>query len=362
MKKFIVSFIFCLLFVLIGNGINAKAALEKDVEGKATELKANKKVSDKLNSTDEEKWFKFEVKETGTQQFSLEHKDNGTFWYVIYYVDDDKVLQQVLSVVADNVVIGNKSPEFSFEKGTILYANVSAHSDVWISVEAVGKEYIFSCNTTTDPVEKCVWATKDADKEQDANVITSNNRLCSISNYAQDDDWYKYEVKNDDPFSFYAKSTGTDGGNRLVMEIYEVNKKGELVQKGEWGIPDGEDGFISDKIKSTKGTIYYVKISNPFGDGTGVRYIITVNDTASTQALDTPYAIMAGTNIIVGKADPYAKVSVKYGTKTYTATADADGIYRVKTAKLKKGKNVTIWQTVNELKSEKTTVKVVNKY
>ena len=35
MKKFIVSFIFCLLFVLIGNGINAKAALEKDICYKA---------------------------------------------------------------------------------------------------------------------------------------------------------------------------------------------------------------------------------------------------------------------------------------------------------------------------------------
>lgn len=367
MKKIFVAFVISFIFVLFSGSVSARAELEKDVKDKASDLKANKTVTNVLNSADEEAWYRFEVTETGSQQFSFKSKgvDGSRFWMGIYVVDDDGVLQQAYVERMKDGADGNLSTEFSYQKETVIYVNITnAYGD------GTGIEYSLTANTSTEPVKNCVWATKDSDKYTDANKITSKNRVCSILNTGADEDWYVYEVKNKDSFSFYIKSLGVNGA-RFWLGIYVEDNDGVLQQKGAWRINDGADGYTSDELGGyTKGTKIYVNVTNAYGDATGVRYILAVNDTVKNSSSDDAsvsdnsdvISILAGTNVVVGKADPGAKVSVKYGKKTYTATADADGIYRVKTAKLKKGKSITIWQTVNKQDSEKTTVKIVSKY
>ena len=84
--------------------------------------------------------------------------------------------------------------------------------------------------------------------------------------------------------------------------------------------------------------------------------------TDSNAEIDTPYSILADTNVVVGKTEAGATVYVKQGKKTYSATADANGIYRVKTGKLSKGKSVKMWQKVDKSTSKKVTVKIVTNY
>ena len=193
--------------------------------------------------------------------------------------------------------------------------------------------------------------------------------MCSILNTDEDEDWYVYEVKSKDSFSFYIKSLEIND-SRFWLGIYVEDTDGILQQKGAWRIQDGADGFTSEELGGySKGTKIYLNVTNAYGSGTGVRYIIAANDSVKNSTSDTntegkldiPISVLANSNIVVGKAEPGATVTVQYGKKKYTGTADDEGIYRIITAKLKKGKKVIIWQKVGSATSDKTTVKVATK-
>lgn len=99
MKKVVLTIVLSILFVFLGENAGAKAALEKDVKDKSIELKANKTVTNVQNTNYEENWYRLEVTETGSQQFSFKSTGVGESRFImsIYVVDDDGVLQQAYS-------------------------------------------------------------------------------------------------------------------------------------------------------------------------------------------------------------------------------------------------------------------------
>ncbi len=364
MKRFFVALVCCLLFITLGSSVSARAEMEKDVKSKATELVAGKTVSGVLNSSDEVNWYRFVVKDSGAQQFYFKSSAIGAsrFWMGIYIVDKDGVLQQAGAWKMNDGAEGNTTQEFSYEKGTVIYVHITNNYGY-----ATGVNYSLTANTISEPIKNCEWAEKDADTQETANTLSSANRQCSVLNTKDDVDWYKYEVQNNKEFSFYIKSTGI-GSSRYWMGIYVEDADGILQQVGAWKIADGADGYTSQKLSYEKGTKVYVHVTNNYGYATGVRYILAVNDTidhsseAKIAKVEDPISILAGTNVVVGKAEPGATVSVKYGKKTYKAVADDNGYYRVKTAKMSDGKTAQIWQTIGKKSSDKVKIKVVKTY
>lgn len=358
MKKLLFAIVLSFLFVFLGSTVNVKAEMEKDVKGLAKELTANKAVNDKLDS--DIKWYKFKVTETGVQQFQIKAlTGSGRYNVMFYYVDKDGALQEIMGdATSAEEADGTLFHELSYQKGTILYASISAYYN-----ETVGNEYALTVKTDKEPVKDCKWAEKDADSSDTANKITSKTKICSILNTKEDSDWYKYEVKNDKEFSFNCKSMQTSGDYCLKMQIYIDGTDGNLQMVTEGTVYNGADGLTLDKLTYKKGTNVYVQIVNCYGWANGERYIVSVTDsTENVPKVDTPISILANSNIVVGKAEAGAAVTVQYGKKKYTGTADEDGIYRIITAKLKKGKKVTIWQKVGNDTSEKVTVKVATSY
>ena len=361
MKKLITMCLACMVLI-IGTCIaidrnDVKASSGNDTYETATKLKNNTTITSSLEGKDDVDWYVYEVNDsTGVEWIEFKALENS--FSVQVYIDDD-------GIPTDRIFNGfdehtYKSNEFSLSKGTILYVSVGGP---WIG-NANGVEYNLTMCTSKEPVTGCEWAIEDDGNYENANIITSSKNLCGVTNPNDDVDWYKYIVKNDKPFKFKFQSTKADAED-FQFYVYE----------GDDGIPS-EQIFGKYRLKAAeteeftypKGTVIYIKVNAYSNVTSGVRYKLSVTDTAKNSAENTTsedtavISILAGTNIVVGKADPGAKVSVKYGKKTYTSTADANGYYRVKTAKLKKGKKVTIWQTVDKKDSDKVTVKVVEKY
>ncbi len=364
MKRFFVALVCCLLFITLGSSVSARAEMESEVSDKAVEIASNKLVEDVLNDDSEVKWYKYKVAETGSQQFFFKSSGigrNNRFSFRVYYSDEDGVLQEIYRDALGDGAEGHLTREYSFEEGTVLYIRIA---NGW---DAKGYTYSLSVNTSTEALKNCVWAEKDANSEKAANPLSSANRICSILNTEKDQDWYKYEVKNNKPFSFYFKSTGIGRSNRFKVAVYYEDKDGVFQQVINDVIGDGADGHTTKELSFDKGTKVYVLVANGY-DANGYRYILAVNDTidhsseAKIAKVEEPISILAGTNVVVGKAEPGATVSVKYGKKTYKAVADDNGYYRVKTAKLSSGKTAQIWQTVGKKSSDKVKVKVVKTY
>jgi Fe-S cluster assembly iron-binding protein IscA len=352
MKKIVSIGLLCLAifvgFCFCDVGVEVKAAGNDNYDN-AAKLKSDKAESATLNK-DEADWYIYEVENSvGVEWLDLKSStpDGNHFWITIYKSDDGIPSEQII----DTGWVNNyTSQEFSFSKKTVLFVRVGGDA---------GFTYSLTMKTDKTPLSDCEWALEDDDNYDNANVITSSNKVCALLNTGDDVDWYRYNVKNDKPFSFKNQSTMPDG-NHFWLTVY----------KSEDGIPTEKiadtgwvNNYTSQEFSYSKGTVIYVRVS---GDR-GIRYKLSVNDSNEKGSKDTSndvetYSILAGTNVVVGKAEAGATVNVKYGKKTYKATADENGIYRVKTAKLKKGKKVTIWQTVGKTSSEKISVKVVEKY
>jgi hypothetical protein len=362
-----------IIFISLSYGsIKVKASSGNDTYDVAEKISVNETKKSVLNSKEDVDWYRFEVNDSvGVEwiDFKSTSIEKSHTFHVVVYKEEDGMPATILEDSGDWMSAPEKflSREFSFEKGTVLYIKVFKGY-----IDPSGIEYTLSIGNSKEPVKDCVWAIENDDSYENANKITSKNQLCGILNSDDDVDWYKYEVKNTKNFSFVFKSTIVEKEHCFRVEIFESEDgmpKDRIADSGDW--MSAPEKFVSEEYSYEKGTILYVKVRKGYQSGKGIRYIMSVKDSVKDSSQDssdnatgieTPYSILAGTNVVVGKADAGSTVNVKYGKKTYKATADENGIYRVKTAKLKKGKKVTIWQTVGKTSSEKISVKVVEKY
>lgn len=383
MKRFITIGLLCLALV-IGAYVGAGSAVVKAAEGndsydKATQIFANTKITSSLNAADDADWYRYEVKDS-VGSFFVELKSSNMergnlFDVTVYEADEDGMPKTTLKTFYTyDKPEAFSSWELSYAKGTVLLIKVCGSGGR--NSNAVGVDYYLTVNFSNEPEKNCEWAIENNNSYENATKLTSATRLCGLLNSVDDVDWYKYEVKNDGKFKFTFKSTNMEKSNLYDMTVYEVDEDGYPTKKLKTFYTYSKpENFESDEYSYSKGTVIYLKVTGSGGknsNANGVRYILYVTDTVDNSSsvtkgdnaskLDTPYSILAGTNVVVGKAEAGATVYVKYGKKTYNAVADSNGIYRVVTAKLTKGKSVKIWQKSGKTTSKKSTVKVVEKY
>lgn len=175
-----------------------------------------------------------------------------------------------------------------------------------------------------------------------------------------------YEQNDNGKVDFYFEIANED-----VEAIDIAAVKGEvstITCCSEWFSADfyGEKNKKGAKISLPKHGTYTFMVEAQMESGDKSYFVKTINTRDYTvkkiAKVDEPYSVLMGTNVVVGKAEPKAKVYISYQGKKYTAKADKDGIYRVKLTSLKKGTSLKIWQKSEGLTSEKKTVKIKQSY
>lgn len=365
MKKISICLLLSALFLFLSGTVGTKAATTATDNNEtfmtATEITSKKPVVGQLADKDDKDWYKYKVESSSAFQLKFTSLSTvQSYWTISIYDSKANKLCDLDSVRDGFITI---TDPYCFEKGSDVYFVVTYYDFGYLS-HCIGEDYQIEIIYLND----YNWEVESNDENSSATKIEAKNPRYGVMNnfgyYGKlDVDWYVYNIKDDNPFSF--EITNTDPQNASwVIEFYDKDLK--YIDK----LSTKESDYITETAKFTysKGDKIYIKIQNPeYGTRPlGLIYQLKVLDNSTDESDNfseaNVYSVLAGTNLVVGKADPGAKVSVKYGKKTYTATADANGIFRVKTAKLKKGKSITIWQTIDKKDSEKVTVKVVKKY
>lgn len=345
-------------------------AKEKDNSyEKANKLTNETVLSGLLNTKADTDWYVYTTKGTNDVRIKIDRTDadKGCWSAALYEIVDDNLV--VIEEKHD--ITSWISLHRTFTSGTTLYIKIY-YADYYGNT--INVPYKISVSCKDEPIEGYKLAGES--KDNAAVKLTSAMPMTGILNYKSDSDWFVYTVQSQDKFKFkFGQAVGDTG--KWSYDIYQ--EKGDENLESLYSSREVTN-YTSEEFSFKKGTKIYLKVyySDYYGNTPNEFYTIKAIDSVKnekssndskdnksdndTQGINIPYSILAGTNVVVGKADPGAKVSAKYGKKTYTTTADSDGIYRIKTAKLKKGKSITIWQTVNKQNSEKTTVKVVSKY
>ena len=310
-----------------------------------------------INYDSDTDWYKYTVGGTNPFKITLDNMSGDSCrWNFSVYDSDGSTL--LYDTTTNLSAASTASVNLMYEKGHELYIKINNH------YQASNK--IYQIKVVAD--SSTGWAKEDNGAREKAYKISSADDVKEFLGPNEDVDWYVYTAKKNEKVIFNFSNLDSDNG-RWNLKFFEADTEKPVNEKT---IASNEFAYQYE-LDAKKGNKYYICISNSYNAYDKV-YKLNVKDSVESTSKDTeesgsenqgiakPYSVLAGTNIVVGKADPGAKVSVKYGKKTYTATADSEGIYRVKTATLKKGKKITIWQTVDKKSSEKVTVKVVDKY
>ena len=178
--------------------------------------------------------------------------------------------------------------------------------------------------------------------------------------------------------------------NAFAIKNVENKKSGSVEVTFNANVPDGMDcviGYASGNRTSLSkrdynAPSYYMtiddgKITLPSAGGytlfilftegndinyRGIAYINTNDFEKMVEIVEEPISLLNKTNVVVGFAEPDAKVYVTYKSKTYSAVANNRGVYKVLLSKkLSKGKKVTIWQEISGTVSKKIEYKVTTK-
>ena len=354
MKNVFVTFVISVLFLFLGGSVDIIAATTATDNNEtfmtATPIKSDTAVKGMIDDFEDVDWYKHTIDKTSGFQIKFTNlADQEGEWNI-------KIYDSNVRLIKDYAIESNYTDitlPYAYAKGEDIYFVVAQRDNL-----SVGKQYQIEILYLTD----FEWEKENNDDRENATKLESTKPLYGVINDSQsvaDSDWYVYTVKNNDPFYFEITNTATRN-TTWNLEVYDNNFTKLMARE----FPYSNYIFDTEKYEGfKKGDKVYVHIYRR-DNNVGIIYELKVVDGDTDKKSDNVnvISILAGTNVVVGQADAGAKVSVKYGKKTYTTTADSDGFYRVKTAKLKKGKSVTIWQTVNKKDSKKTTVKVVNKY
>lgn len=356
--KYLISTVATLALAgIVGLGfgaVSASAAETNKTYDKAVAFSSTNPAQDCMDSEKDSNWFVTTVERNAGFKIKLTDTDGktNTTWYMYVY---DKNMDQVERFNMSSGNISLESYMMHYAVGDEVYVNITPF------INSAGVNYqveVIYDDTLT-------WAAEDNNLPSEACVLKAGDEVYGIiSNSVKtaDNDWYSYVAPADAMVSFTF-----DDIDKVQMEVgYQVLDGDEQKLKGG-SFRGFDDGYLfeTDKFEVKKGETLYVKLYN-VSKAMGKTYKLGVSQELINPddlgKIDVPYAAVAGTNIVVGKADnPGAKVFVSYKSKKYSAVADENGIYRVVTAKLAKNKKITIWQEFDGTASVKRTVKVTKK-
>ena len=165
----------------------------------------------------------------------------------------------------------------------------------------------------------------------------------------------------------YLDITSLDKKAKIKATAVEGTKSAASCYNNNW--LDGDyDSTNTDSVASIllpEAGDYTIMIETEYNSDCHNRFVYHINTkdlTGGSSKLESPISILAGTNVIVGKAEPGSMVYATYKNSDYSVKADANGVYRLKVKTLKKKKTVKMWQVVNGEKTAEGSFKVVTKY
>ena len=165
----------------------------------------------------------------------------------------------------------------------------------------------------------------------------------------------------------YLDITSLDKKAKIKATALEGTKSAASCYNNNW--LDGDyDSTNTDSVASIllpEAGAYTVMIETEYNSECHNRFVYHINTkdlTGESTKLESPISILAGTNVIVGKAEPGSMVYATYNNSDYSVKTDANGVYRLKVKTLKKKKTVKMWQVVNGEKTAEGSFKVVTKY
>ena len=165
----------------------------------------------------------------------------------------------------------------------------------------------------------------------------------------------------------YIDITSLDKKAKIKATAVEGTKSAAGCYNNNW-LEGDYDSTNTDSVASIllpEAGEYTVMIETEYNSDCHNRFVYHINTkdlTGESTKLESPISILAGTNVIVGKAEPGSMVYATYKNSDYSVKADANGVYRLKVKTLKKKKTVKMWQVVNGEKTAEGSFKVVTKY
>lgn len=311
-------------------------------------------IKDRLNDNYKDtNWFTYTVEKETAFNFKLTNQTSNTqvTWYLDVY---DSEVNRIDSFVMKSGYLSVESDLYTFPIGEKLYVHVAPCKDT--------KDVEYKLAVVYDDADN--WAVEHNDLPSTATVVKAGDKYLDVLNYTKkrDVDWYKYVAPADAEVCFVL-----DDVNKVQFNIGYIVLDANEKKLGDGSFRGYDDGYkFSTKTYSVKkGDVLYLKLFEN-ASAKGRVFEVSVDEKLINPddlgKIDVPYAAVAGTNIVVGKADNAgATVFVTYKNKTYSAVADENGIYKVVTAKLAKNKKITIWQEYNKEASVKRTVKITKK-
>ena len=165
----------------------------------------------------------------------------------------------------------------------------------------------------------------------------------------------------------YLDITSLDKKAKITATAVDGTKSAASLYNNSW-LKGDYDSTNTDTVASIllpEAGDYTVMVETEYGSDCHNRFVYHINTkdlTGDSTKLEPPISILAGTNVIVGKAEPGSTIYATYNNADYSVKTDANGVYRLKVKSLKKKKTIKMWQVVNGEKTAEGTFKVVTKY
>lgn len=258
--------------------------------------------------------------------------------------------------------IGDFAVTFN-EPGYLLYRGSGSYGDAYVktyrdsSMSLLVKQLSVGKNDYYDymPVEAGTYYFSMYDLKSFYLGFVPASNMCNIKGTKQSNG------------SVYIDITSLDKKAKITAVAIDGTKSAANCYNDSWleGDYDSTNTANVAKILLPEAGKYTVMVEIEYSSECHNRFVYHINTkdlTGNSSKLETPISILAGTNVIVGNAEPGSTVYATYNSVDYCVKADKNGVYRLKVKSLKKNKTVKMWQVVNGKTTAEGSFKVVKKY
>ena len=273
-----------------------KEAEDNDSFQKANPLKTNQSIKGRMNSADDQDYFKYKVDTQGCFKFEVENisgsDDVGYGWnWHVYDMDFHELCYcNYFKSKQDSFI-------YNFKKGTVVYIMVESN---YQNSDVINAAYKITVKTK----KSADWEVEGNDSSKSATQLDLNKKKYGSIYISNDQDYYEYKVKENGPlkFRFENESEKEYCGYGWEIKVYDskMNELETMRTKSQ----------VESKIFSYKrGSKLYLKVSSLYhdSDAANLKYSLCVKTKKNRnweQEENNSYAT----------ADKIQKKSVKYGT------------------------------------------------
>ncbi|MDE6252460.1 MAG: pre-peptidase C-terminal domain-containing protein [Lachnospiraceae bacterium] len=169
-------------------------------------------------------------------------------------------------------------------------------------------------------------------------AISMGNSATGLITNTSKNQWFKFSVPQKSDVTLKTIIQKPSEWNRLDCYVYVYDKNGAQIEYNSiWG---SEGNSTSIKLKGINKGTYYVMVSTKAGTCT-VKQSVSIKDRYKP-APPKITSYKKNTNYVSGSGEAGTTVIVKYNGKSYKGKVNSKGKFKVKVAKLKSGKKITV--------------------